>query len=113
MPDISFPEAALDKVVEDRRHHAPSGSHSLVPRLLYHHRSYSTLRDGRTIERGPGLSLSFIAAGEVENGNYLLMNRNVTARSSSVHRSSLAAVHEIDWVDRKFTLKSSGFDNQQ
>jgi hypothetical protein len=107
MSNISISKAALDKIIEDKSARTALSAHHLIPRLLYHHRSYSTLNDGRTIEHGPGLTLSFIEPDEAESDHYLPVDPE--AHGSLVVGPSTffrTGKHEIDWTDRKFTLKS-------
>lgn len=79
-----------------------------MPRLLYHHRSYSTLNDGLSIEHGPGLTLSFIEPDEAENAYYTpidLGNGDIVAVGPSTFFR--VGHHSIDWIDRKFVLSNA------
>lgn len=112
MSNISISNAALDKIVEDTNSQTASGPRP-IPRLLYYHRSYSTLNDGRIIEHGSGLTLSFVEPGEAKNDYYvpLYLDGGVILL---IGPSAFFAAgrHEIDWVDRKFTLTSVKTDER-
>lgn len=110
MPNIFFSKAAAEKITEDTKYQ-PSSNAPLIPRLLYHHRSYSTLNDGRTIEHGPGLTLSFVEPKEANREYYLpLYLRDGLTLLVGPASFFGAGTHEIDWAGRKFTLNSVATD---
>jgi hypothetical protein len=105
MSHVIISKAAAEKILkESERVHATL----LVSRLLYYNRSYSTLGDGRTIEYGPGLVLSFIISDEARDKQYLPItlgrDRSLVLAPAEFFQTG---THSIDWVDENFTLTSA------
>jgi hypothetical protein len=75
--------------------------------LAYYQRSYSTLNDGRVIEHGLSLIVSFIEQSEASQHQYLTVDLGsgctlLLAPSTFFQ----AGTHFIDWVGQKFKLDS-------
>lgn len=106
MSSISISKSATEKILNDRDIHSQLGR-PVVPYLLHYQRSYSTLNDGRIIEHGSGLALSFIDHYDPSDDQYLYIdlgsNCTVVVGPSTFFQ---AGAHYIDWVDRKFKLTS-------
>jgi hypothetical protein len=107
MSKISISEVATDKILRDRRTFIGLRGRDLTPCLTYYSRCYSNLNDGRVIEHGSGLLLSFIEPAAAEDKQYLRipLDSNCTV---ALHHYELFQMggQSIDWVDRKFTLSS-------
>jgi hypothetical protein len=104
---ISISNRAADKILKDLDNRSKLLGIELVPCLAYYQRSYSTLDDGRIIEHGPGLILSFIERSEARQYHYLTVELGsgctlLLAPSTFFQ----AGAHFIDWVDQKFKLDS-------
>ena len=106
MVKIRISESAVAKI----RHDLAERSHfdgAILPLLLYYHRSYSTLNDGRTVEHGPGLSLSFVATERARDSQYLPLDLGhgctVLIGPASFFQ---AGEHSIDLVENQFVLTS-------
>jgi hypothetical protein len=104
---ISISKRAMEKILKDLDDRSKLSRIALVPCLAYFRRSYSTLNDGRIIEHGPGLILSFIEQSEARQYNYLTVDLGggctlLLAPSTFFQ----AGAHFIDWVDQKFKLDS-------
>jgi hypothetical protein len=79
----------------------------VIPYLLYCQRSYSTLNDGRIIEHGSGLTLSFIEHYDANDGQYLSIDLSSDCTLLLAPLTFFqAGAHSIDWVDQKFKLTS-------
>jgi hypothetical protein len=102
MSNISISKRAAEKILKDWDHRL-----SLAPCLAYYQRSYSTLNDGRVIEHGPGLILSFIEQSEAGQYHYLSFDLGsgctLLLAPSTFFQSG---THTIHWVDQKFKLDS-------
>jgi hypothetical protein len=107
MPSIRISENATEKILKDRETHSTLSGKSLIPRLTYYCRSYSTLNDGRIIEHGPGFILSFIEQSEA--AQYHDLTVGVGSGCTLLLAPSTffqAGAHFIDWADQKFKLDS-------
>jgi hypothetical protein len=107
MPSITISEKATEKILKDRENHLNLLGKPLIPRLTYYSRSYSTLNDGRIIEHGSGLTLSFIDRSEAGQYDYLTVDLGsgctlLLAPSTFFQTGT----HSIDWADQKFKLDS-------
>ena len=107
MASIRISEKATEKILKDRETHATLSGKSLIPRLTYYCRSYSTLNDGRIIEHCPGFIMSFIDQSEAAQYHDLTVSFGsgctlLLAPSTFFQTGT----HSIDWVDQKFKLDS-------
>ncbi len=107
MSSISISKTASEKILKDREVHSQLLGRIVTPYLLYYHRSYSTLNEGRIIEHGSGLTLTFIDHYDQSDDHYLSIdlgsNCTLVVGPSTFFQ---AGAHFIDWVDQKFKLTS-------
>jgi hypothetical protein len=105
MASLSISKTAADKILRERDIRCRSLGRPVLPRLHYYHRSYSTLSDGRTIEYGSGLSLSFVDCEDAGGNQYLSIDLGsdctLLVGPSTIFQSEVRA---IDWDDQKFKL---------
>ena len=108
MSKISISQVAADKIERDRRTFIDLRGRDLIPCLTYYSRCYSNLNDGRVIEHGSGLLLTFIEPTAARDDQYLRIPLigNCTV-ALHPHELFQTGRHSIEWVDRKFTLTSS------
>jgi hypothetical protein len=107
MPSITISKTASERILEERDSRSQFLGRQIIPRLLYYQRSYSELNDGRVIEHGSGLTLSFTEYDEGSDDQYLPIdlgsNCTLLVGPSTFFQSG---VYSIDWVGRKFKLSS-------
>jgi hypothetical protein len=103
---ISISKRATEKLLKDSDYRSKLRGVPLVPCLAYYQRSYSTLNDGRIIEHGPGLILSFIEQSEA--GQYQYPTVDLGSGCTLLLAPSTffqSGTHFIDLVDdQKFKL---------
>jgi len=108
MTNISISKTASQRIIKETENQFKSQPQKTIPCLLYYHRSYSNLTDGRTVEHGSGLTFSFIDGKEAKGDQYLsvdLGDHFTLALGPAAFFS--VGTHLIDWVDKRFTLAST------
>lgn len=107
MPILSISNAASEKILQDRDARSRFLGRPVIPPLHYYHRCHSPSNDGRTIECGAGLTLSFVESGEAGDDQYLSIGPGndctlLIGPATLVPRRS--AFHRL--ADQKFKLNS-------
>lgn len=105
MSSISISKKATEKILKDRDIHSQLRRRPVIPYLLYYQRCYSTLNDGRVIEYGYRLALSFIEHYDANQYLSIDLSSDCTLllRPLTFFQDG---VHSIEWVDQKFKLTS-------
>jgi hypothetical protein len=107
MSSILISKRATGKILKDWDTHSKLWGRSVIPCLQYYHRSYSTLNEGRIVEHGSRLILSFIEQSEASQYQYLTVGLGsdctILVGPSTFFQTG---VHSIDWVDKRFNLTS-------
>ena len=107
MAGVSISKSASKKIQADGDRRSSIMGKTVLPRLLYYHRSYSKSSEGRAREYGPVLTLSFIEHHEVDDGQYLSVD--IGAGCTLVIGPATFfgdGEHLIDWDGQKFKLVS-------
>jgi len=109
MSKISISNRATEKILNDWNCRSTPAGAALAPCLAYFQRSYVKLNEGRIVEHGSGLILSFIEQSEARQYRYLAIDLDggctVFLAPSAFFQ---AGAHFIDWVDHKFKLEGVG-----
>src|ERR1700690_1985057 len=108
MPNISITPVAIAKILADTQIFMNLRGPDMIPLFSYSTHGWYNLNDGRIIELGPSISLSFIGSAKAREFPYLVVDLKGGRKALFQPAEHFhTGTHCIDWVDRKFTLTSS------